>query len=559
MRPTHRIRDGLLSLGQSLSAIGLIIAALLWAASMTPSLIPRTPVIQGVVTATCAATGYALGRAIQWLWMFLGLPPLRGPSWRIVWWVLRGLCAVLAGYALVMAGAWQDSIRERFGLAPIAASYGLVSFVLALGVFLVLLMLGRLFAWVARRLTRSARRYLPRRAAIVVSVAATLALFWAIGSGVLFELWLKAMDSTYRQYDEFVDEHWPVAAPPARAAQHLTSAQWLALGRNGREFVASGPTARDIGALLGEPAMEPIRVYAGLRSAGSPAQRAALALRQLIASGAFERKMLVVITPTGSGWIDPGAIDSVEYLARGDIASVAVQYSYLSSPLSLLTEPGYGADAARALFEAVYGYWKQLPASSRPRLYLHGLSLGAMNSERSMEFFEVMGAPFQGALWSGPPFGSETWEWFTARRNPGTPAWLPTFRDGNLVRFMNQDGMPRAEGAWGATRIVYLQYASDAIAFFKPDYLYRRPSWMQAPRGPDVSPRMHWFPIVTMIQLAFDMPMSTVTAPSGFGHVYASTHYVDAWQALLGEHGLGEPEQAAIKRQLAGKAQDHAL
>ena len=74
-------------------------------------------------------------------------------------------------------------------------------------------------------------------------------------------------------------------------------------------------------------------------------------------------------------------MDSVEYLHDGDVASVAVQYSYLNSPLSLLFQPEYGADAARALFAEIYGYWTTLPKDKRPKLYLHGLSLGAMNSE----------------------------------------------------------------------------------------------------------------------------------------------------------------------------------
>jgi Alpha/beta-hydrolase family len=54
-------------------------------------------------------------------------------------------------------------------------------------------------------------------------------------------------------------------------------------------------------------------------------------------------------TPTGTGWVDPAAMDSVEYLHDGAVASVALQYSYLASWLYLLVEPGYGADVARAL------------------------------------------------------------------------------------------------------------------------------------------------------------------------------------------------------------------
>src|SRR5690606_8195658 len=113
---------------------------------------------------------------------------------------------------------------------------------------------------------------------------------------------------------------------------------------------------------------------------------------------------------TGTGWVDPAAIDGLEFLHHGDAASVAVQYSYLSSPLSLLFQPEYGAEASRALFIAVYNYWKSLPRERRPRLYLYGLSLGAMNSEISSELFEMLDDPINGALWSGPPFSSRDWK-----------------------------------------------------------------------------------------------------------------------------------------------------
>lgn len=272
------------------------------------------------------------------------------------------------------------------------------------------------------------------------------------------------------------------------------------LGRRGREFVAEGPDGADISAFTHRPAKEPLRVYAGLNSASTPEERAALALEELKRVGGFERKVLVVVIPTGTGWIDPEALDTVEYLHDGDIASVAVQYSYLSSWIALLTEPDYGVETARALFEAVYGYWTTLPKETRPKLYLHGLSLGSLNSQKSSDLYDVLSDPFQGALWSGPPFSSPTWRMATNGRVKGTPEWLPRFRDSSVIRFANQyttAHMPDAE--WGPMRIVYLQYASDPITFFEAASLYRRPQWM-AHHGPDVSTSFRWFPVVTLLQ-----------------------------------------------------------
>ena len=106
--------------------------------------------------------------------------------------------------------------------------------------------------------------------------------------------------------------------------------------------------------------MTPLRVYVGLNSADDAAARAQLALDELIRVGGFDRSVLVVVVPTGTGWMDPAATDTLEYLHGGDTAIVAQQYSYLSSPLSILVEPGIAVEAGQALFRAVYGHWTTL-------------------------------------------------------------------------------------------------------------------------------------------------------------------------------------------------------
>ena len=62
----------------------------------------------------------------------------------------------------------------------------------------------------------------------------------------------------------------------------------------------------------------------------------------------------------------------------------------------------------------------------------------------------------------------------------------------------------KSRSSWGAFRIAFLQYASDPITFFSPQSAWREPDWLKAPRGPDVSPDLHWFPLVTMLQLVAD-------------------------------------------------------
>ncbi len=73
----------------------------------------------------------------------------------------------------------------------------------------------------------------------------------------------------------------------------------------------------------GRPIETPLRVYVGLASRETPEEAAELALKELIRAGGFERSLLVIATPTGTGWLDPGAVDTLEYLHAGDTAIVS--------------------------------------------------------------------------------------------------------------------------------------------------------------------------------------------------------------------------------------------
>ena len=538
----------------SLSGIGLMLGALFFAAALTPTLIPRSYLTQGALAGGCFAIGYFAGILWRRLWHYLELPEPSTRARSIANALAAAICLLIVIVFLWRAAEWQNSIRTVMKMAPVETAHPLKVCVIAGITFAVLLVLGRLFAVVVRFLAARARLVIPRKVANVLGVLVAGLLFWSIASNVLVRAAFNALDSSFRELDALQEPERPQPAAPDQTGSSASLVKWTELGRMGRRFIASGPTATEIGAVTGGLAQNPVRVYVGLGSRDTAQARARLALEELKRQHGFERKILIVITPTGTGWIDPAAMDTVEYLHHGDVASVAVQYSYLNSPLSLMFQPEYGAEAARALFSEIYGYWTRLPKDKRPKLYLHGLSLGAMNSEKSAELFETIGDPIAGALWSGPPFESRIWRSVTANRNQGSPAWLPEFRDGRVVRFMNQNGptVP-ADAPWGPMRVVYLQYASDAITFFAYRDAYQAPAWMRAPRGPDVSPELRWYPIVTMLQLAVDMAVANGT-PMGFGHVYAPEHYVDAWVAVTDVRDWSADALAQLKEQLAAKA-----
>jgi uncharacterized membrane protein len=370
-------------------------------------------------------------------------------------------------------------------------------------------------------------------------------LIWAIANGVLIRFAMFVLDRSFQRLDAMIDDQSPMPTSDWQTGSQASLVDWRDLGNQGRQFVAGGPNAQDLERFFGQPCPPPIRVYVGLNSAESVEQRAQLALEELIRVGGFERSTLLLVTPTGTGWVDPASQDSVEYLHRGDLATVAVQYSYLNSPLTLLTDAEYGMQMAQALFEKIYGRWRALPKDTRPRFYLHGLSLGSFNSDLSFQLVDIIDDPFDGALWSGPPFLHKTWRQATRQRSGDSPAWLPEVRGGHVIRFMNQHGSYQKEGQpWSSFRIAFLQHPSDPIVFFEPESAWRRPQWMIGQRGPDVSPDLKWFPIVTMLQLAADMIVGT--APMGYGHSYAHRDYIAAWLGLTQPSGWSEDDLARL-------------
>ncbi|WP_099865860.1 alpha/beta hydrolase [Pararhizobium haloflavum] len=533
--------------GRSFSVTGLLLGTLFFAASLTPSLLPRTDLLQGVLSGCSFAAGYGVGVAARFAWDIIQLPvPPRRWKQRLRL-VAAAACLSTAAAFLLQASEWQNDIRALMDLEPVAQSRPLQIGALAIAVFAVIVLLTRLVLLVPIRSSRLLGRYVPpRTAAIFGTIFGALAL-WSVLDGVVFRLALRAVDSSFQQLDALVEDTVMQPQGILRTGSDASLINWDEIGRAGRRFVASGPSRFAISSFTGDDAEEPIRVFVGLNSAETVEERATLALEELKRTGAFDRSLLVIVTPIGTGGIDAGAMNTLEYLHRGDVASVAVQYSYLTSWLSLLIEPGYGADTARALFTKIYEHWTNLPPNERPRLYLHGLSLGALNSDLSVDLYDIVADPIDGALWSGPPFSMETWRLATAERNSSSPAWLPTFRDGSVIRFANRyNGLARGGAHWGPFRIAFLQYGSDPVTFFEPAAFYRPPAWMEGARAADVSEDFRWFPVVTFLQLALDMA-NAVKTPVGYGHRYGAADYIDAWIALTEPEGWSAEEISELK------------
>lgn len=529
------------------SFLGLLLGGVFFAMSLTPSLIPRNFLFQGVLAGVCFTAGYGLGALFKWGWEFLEIPQAPSKLWGTVNGVTALLVVGLMLVSLWKSAGWQNSIRELMGMELLETGnptkVALVAFILAL----VLIVLGRWIGALGRFSYRKLQYVVPPRVAAIVGPLIVAVLLINVVNGVLVKGALRFLDSTYAALDNVFDDgiEAPTAEKFTGSPQSLIS--WDDLGRRGREFVVTGPTRDQIAAFTGEPAKQPIRVYVGLNSGDSFEERGALALAELIRVDAFSREVLVVVTPTGTGWVDPMAADPVDYIHGGDIASVAVQYSYLSSPVSLLVQPEQSRESAQAVFELIYAHWHKLDKATRPRLYLNGLSLGSHGSEASLQLYKMLGDPINGAFWAGPPFANTIHNEITDAREKGSTAWLPVFQNGLLFRFNNQhNASGTTDAGWGPLRIVYLQYPSDAIVFFDLKGAFQRSDWMTGVRGADVSEKFTWYPVVTFVQLMLDMGIAT-SVPFGFGHNYDAPDYIDGWVEVTAPEGWDNDDSNRLK------------
>ncbi|TPE53891.1 alpha/beta hydrolase [Amaricoccus solimangrovi] len=535
-----------------ISPIGLVLAAACFGASLTPSLAPRDPLLLGLLGGLAAAIGHEIGGLLQWIWRFLGLPV--GPrAWRGP--VRLGAAVIalaIAAFCLTRVTGWQNAVRAVTGVAPVESSYPLEVAAIGLAVFAAFWLVFRAIGEAIRRVSRLLERVLPPRVSAMLGTALALLLVWIAVERTALDQAMRAANASFAAADARIEPDIPRPSRPDRAGGPGSLVEWNEMGRWGRSFVATAPTRDEIAGFFGAGAKDSVRVYVGLGAAPTARERAEIALRELIRLGGFERSALIVTVPVGTGWMDPGGHDTVEFMLGGDVATVAVQYSYLTSVLSLIDDRSAGVEQARELFNLVYEHWRSLPRDHRPKFYVHGLSQGAYNTETTLPILDMLGDPIQGALWAGSPFFSPLWARVRDGRHRDSPVWRPRWGNGSLVRAMNQQGGLAADFTpWGPTRLVFLNYGSDPIVLFTFDSAFRPPAFLAAPRAPDVAPELRWFPVVTMLQLAVDSAISLKTPR--FGHFYVAPDYIDGWAAVTDPPGWSPARAEALKALFAAR------
>lgn len=538
----------------SFSGVGLTVATWFFALSLLPSLLPRAPLIQGIASGVTVLIGYGVGAGAQALWEFLGIPVVQGRARRVVVVVLvaQGVAAAMvAGWRLV---GWQNQIRSLYSMEPASPTVWPVIIVVTVVLAAVILVVSRSLRLLFRTVFGWLGRALPRRVAAVIGSAVLLVLIWALLSGVLVKGFFAAANATFAPADTQISNDMARPQSPARSGSPQSLSSWESLGRQGRYFVGAGPSLDELNRANGGGAKAPVRVSVGLQGADSVKGRADLLLAELKRSGAFDRKVLVVATTTGTGFLDMNGVYPLEFAWNGDTAIAGVQYSYLPSWISLLADQDAVKETSQVVFATVHQYWATLPEATRPKLYLYGLSLGSFGVESILNSVNIVNEPIDGALMVGPPFVNPLHSQLTAERDPGSPASLPIYEQGRTVRFANeQGGLQRGGKQFGPTRLVYLQHASDPVAFFSTDLAFSKPEWLDdGQRGPDVSPRMGWFPVVTMWQTLLDLT-GAADVPMGFGHRYSATANLDSWAVVTQPPGWDAERAARLSKILQAR------
>ena len=530
------------------SGTGVVVGALFFALSLLPSLLPRAGYVQGLVSGISFMVGYGVGATAQAVWDYLQIPKLKGRARTIV----LGLLVALVVWAVIggvwRQVGWQNEIRTIFGMPSISFTIWPVILVVALLTAALILAVSRSFRLLFRAVGRWLGTWMPRRLAITLGTAALLLIIWGLLTGVIVNGFFTGANFFFSGRDSATAEGIEQTDSELRSGGPASLVQWDELGRQGRSFVATGPTVAQLNtANGGSDAQEPVRVYVGLKSADSLEERADLLLEELKRTGAFEREALVVATTTGTGFLDPNGVDPVEYVFNGDTAIAGVQYSYLPSWISLLADQEAVKETSRVVFRAVHGYWSSLPEDSRPKLYLYGLSLGSYGVESILGSIEIVNEPIDGAFMTGPPFVNQLHSELSQARQEGTSPGTPIYQDGTTVRFTaEEDNLGKTPGPWGPTRLLYLQHGSDPVVFFSPDLAYSVPDWLlDGQRAPDVSELMGWFPLVTMWQVALDLP-GAGNVPDGFGHLYSKRANLEGWVAVTNPDGWTQAKTEAL-------------
>lgn len=349
----------------------------------------------------------------------------------------------------------------------------------------------------------------------------------------------QALDVVYRTTEsagEAVEKAYgEVPDSPFVSGGPRSQEDWGTFGREGRRYVNMALTAADIEAVIGGPAIDPIRAYVGLGTDVNANRRAARAMRELDRLGGFEREYIAVFFPTGTGYVNYVALESLEYFTAGNVASIAIQYSVRPSFLSL-GEVGMARESNLLLLNRLAERLGGIPAERRPKLLLFGESLGSLGgqdvldpeSTGDLDYLRV-----DRALFIGTPFASkwrQRWHAIPEKVDPqGIVAEVQGIDEWRALPAEQRE----------RTRVVLLTHNNDPIPKFGGPLLIQQPDWMgpAEQRPPGVPRETVYIPGLTFLITAVDLLNADNVTPGTF-EAFAHDYRADLAEMVRATYGL---------------------
>ncbi|EGD56953.1 alpha/beta-hydrolase family protein [Gordonia neofelifaecis] len=236
---------------------------------------------------------------------------------------------------------------------------------------------------------------------------------------------------------------------------------------------ASGPDVPDSRAMI----------YGPLTESGTFDQRADRLTARWSADGGLDQRAVVIAVPTGSGWVDAGAVDGFVRHFDGSVRVLALQYDDVASWRAFVSSPDHAGDSATALLASVERRLATVPPDRRPRVYLAGQSLGAVGADAARRWANASGVDLAGTVLAGPPAGT-------------------------------------VEDVRSCERRVVLANADDPVPAFRPALLWRPVTRIAGDDGDrQRADALPWLPVASMVGTVLDLAGS-LKVPTGHGHRY---------------------------------------
>lgn len=534
-------------------APGLTLGAVAAAAMQGPSLFPKDPKLQRIGTIAAAAIGIGVGTGVEG--------------------IARGLDDVIPGdhlAAQLAVGGTGGALAAGIAIASRGRVQGTFAGTHTIG----LLLAAGGAAGVASTLVARADDELPGHGALAQGATSALAGAAMLGislrnanlaksgSVLLPDLPELAADAT--TFGTLAIDRGRGLRGPLTSGLEGSPVVWAKQSGQGQRFLTEMPHAVDIDRVMGTTgAKEPARAYVSLTHADEALgehekmlQRVDMLFDDLETQGVFgryrtladgtvevlepPRQHLMVPATTSSGFLNPVAMSSFEFMHGGDTAIMAVQ-SGVTKAAGEMHHMARATATHHEILTRLEARLSQLPEGvEHPKTYVYGESFGAWTSQNvllgtgdgNMSALARRLGKWNGEVsWTDgrtltPEVGRERFRELGIDRamyvgtpkfamlRPGLAEMGAELTSGEHPPVRTVKNLIQAkeltEADADAMRVTFLQHDADPVGLFHPKLLWEQAEFLgpKATRGDNVSPHQRWLPIVTGIQTALDQQMA---------------------------------------------------